>query len=107
MATTAQYGSVAPYYEKEDLRPSERPIVYYPSPTKAIAFGGGVSYSAEFLEGYEHQDAANTEFNPANNIMFFQKGTGYNKMYFKQGYTQIRTGASTFTRYRYKVNADL
>lgn len=107
MATTAQYGSVSPYYEKEDLRPSERQIVYYPSPTKAIAFGGGVSYSAEFLEGYEHQDAANTEFNPANNIMFFQKGTGYNKMYFKQGYTQIRTGASTFTRYRYKVNADL
>lgn len=107
IATTAQFGAVDPYYEQEDLRPEDRPVIHYPSPRKAIAWGNGVSYSAEFLEGYEHQDPEKTEFNSANNRMFFQKGSNYNKMYFRQGYSRILTGAKTFTRYRYQISADL
>jgi hypothetical protein len=108
LATTAQFGAVEPYYQKEDLRARNRTRVEYPSPRKAISYGGGVSFSVEFLEGYGPQDPDNITFDPAENYMFFQVGGGnYNKMYFKQGFTNVLTGAKTFTHYRYKVNSDL
>jgi len=107
-ATTSQYGAQYPKYETVDLIPRNHARNYIDNVKRAIAWGGGVFYEAEFIEGYNEQDPDNTEYSPSINEMFFQAdSSAYNKMYFRQGFTQIRTGAVIFNRYRYKITSSL
>ena len=105
-ATTAQFGAQNPKYEVVDMRPLNHPRSYISNVTHAIAWGGGVSYEAEFLEGNYHQDPSKTDYSVSQ--MFFQADNpAYNKIYFKQGFTQIRTGAVINNKYRYKITSTL
>ncbi|MCS0317837.1 hypothetical protein [Vibrio diabolicus] len=106
-ATTFAYGSQFPKHELNDLVAETHDRFELNDVTTAYAWGGGVHAKVEFLEGYGPQDATNITYDPNENFMFYQNGPIYNKMYFKQGFTDIKAGASTFTRYRYTLTSDL
>ncbi|HHF3058953.1 TPA: hypothetical protein ACPJ0X_000354 [Vibrio diabolicus] len=106
-ATTFTYGSQFPKFELRDLTLEDHDKHLLSDVTTAYAWGGGVHAKVEFLEGYGPQDPANITYDPNENVMFYQNGPTYNKMYFKQGFTEIKAGASTFTRYRYTLTSEI
>lgn len=107
-ATTSMYGAQYPKYIKCDLISREHSPYKQNDVTLATAWGGGVHFKVEFLEGYGPQDPDHITYNPDQNYMFYQRAcVGYNKMYFKQGFSHIKAGAATFTRYRYQITSSL